>query len=329
MVKVKTKIKQSTKKLFDFIKDIYSPKRIFERFIKDIKDNKVYYAFAFAMMAFVCITKIGMMDFKGGDFFSTDIFNLVSGGLLDANDLIVDDTLLDSGKKLYDAVLPVGCALVVMYWLIDFAAVTVRDNFTPEIIARHFIKLLLAAIIMMKGWTIVESLCDLGASFVTVVENALDTPSESTPGDSNIVFKIMDVIALLIPWLMLALLGIVAAVVMKLKLITRAIKLVVFLGFAPVGLADLAGGSHSTSIRYAKNILALALQGAILMAINYGACEAASWFLTEGYDPSTSIGDLITAGALKVTGIESAAIALTAIGLYSKSEDMARTIVGL
>lgn len=326
--KVKSK-KRLGVRVKDFLLDIYSPKRIAKRLIKDIKENKIYYAIGLAIMTFIGITRIGMMDFDTGDLFQADVFAAFSIGMLNTSSI----PALNFGEQLYNAVLPVGTALVVLYWLTELAGIAMRDQYTIEIMSMHMIKLIIGAVLLANGWEIMTSLQEFGDGLKELVTNNMTMPGKDALAGGNAVIQIADLILLLLPMLVMFALALISCFVLKLKLITRSLKLAVLFGFAPIGLADLAGGTHSTSMRYIKNIAALAIQGAVLTAICYagGSLSTAFGTLDEatGLYSSLSIWDVVKTGIFSVTGIETAAIILTAIGLFSKSEDIARTIVGL
>ena len=317
--------------------DLINPKRIVRYYVHDVKNNRLSYALAIIIFIGIISVRMGSMDFGTGTMFGVSLYGAICGGAVDTS---MSADLLTFAKTIYNTIRPVGVALVVLFWLTELVSITVRDSFSTEILAMHFAKIIIGVFLMFNGENIITELVNLEAGLRgnvdTAAQNALNlSATQEVTGNevADAVIKIVDFLRILPVMSLLLLMAGISCIVLKLQCISRSIKMALLFAFAPIGLADLAGNEHSTSIRYLKHILALSIQGALLVGINY---LAAFLMLNCGElvpDSDSALQNIWTvakgASFSLWAFIPILAVGFAAIGMYSKSEEIARTIVGI
>ena len=154
--------------------------------------------------------------------------------------------------------------------------------------------------------------------------------ADPTVDEADAVIKIIEIIRLFVPLIIFVACGLVARLVLWMRCIARNLKLCVYMALAPIALADITGGSHSTSINYLKRILALCIEGAILIAMNFFIGSLISNMIAD--DTKPILNTLIDYGGDFFTHentFKALVYCLTGIGLYSKSEEISMSLVGL
>lgn len=188
-------------------------------------------------------------------------------------------------QAVYKKISPIGQGFVMLFFLIDIIEKTTKDQLTPEIFVRAFIKLLVAVLLITNGLAIVKGAFALvywigelvGIGAVTdgtasnEVLNEIKYDLENFGGTLLAFGYIMELIA---PWI--GVLG--CSIYIKVILWARILELFLRIAVAPIGMADMfSSGFSSSGFRYFKKIVALLLQGIIIIIILYlcGSIQAA------------------------------------------------------
>ena len=233
-------------------------------------------------------------------------------------------------RDIYDMFVPVGMSLSVLYWMIMFIGIAVRDQFTVEQIAIHMIRLIIPVwLISDKGYDIIIYLIKIGDGIRNELVGKLNLASSITDtGAGDLKVSLFNILNALIPLFCLWIIGMACKIVMMLTCYMRRLKVAVLVALAPIALSDVTGDQHSTSLRFLKNILALALQGALIIAI----ATIAMFIMTDEVGATVggnSIAKQVADGTLGITDtIPIVAIGLTVLGIYPKTEEIAKTIIG-
>lgn len=312
--------------------DTINPKNIAKRYAKSIKENKAVWVIALAIIAFIVI-RIAFMDF---DLSSLGINNsMFCGGKTGDIEtrLKVSDKLNGDGiESFYNTMKPIGIALSVLFWMIMLVGISVRDQFTVEQIAIHMIRLILPVwLINDKGFYIMQKLLSIGESIAHdlstqwIVDTQLD-------GAGDVKVSLFNIINALLPLFVLWLAAIACQLVCWLTCFGRRIKLEVLVAFAPIALSDVTGDSHSTSMRYCRTVLAIALQGALILGVGFIANKVLEGIYQDPHMAAaagTSLTKLIADGQIGFFDcLPAVGVALTVIGLFPKTEELAKTVIG-
>ncbi len=321
--------------VFAFLEDIYNPKKILRRIKEDIKRNWVYYLLGIGILGLLVFRFLAKMDFSLGGILDGQAYSMLAGGnMFEGEDMLgIDEDFTSQTRSIYDGLKSIGMSLAVLYWMIELGTLVKEDHFSVETFFISMIKLVVAVFLIDNGWRIIETLIDFGNALNDLIRARIGVAysiADSTIDSGSTVLKIVDIIRLLVPLIIFVACGLVARLVLWMRCITRNLKLCVYMALAPIALADITGGSHSTSINYLKRILALCLEGAILLAMNFFIGTLMS---SLALDAGESIWQtLVDTGGdflMHTNNLKALVYGLTGIGLYSKSEEISMSLVGL
>lgn len=311
--------------------DTINPRNICRNYARCFWENKATWVLAFALLAFFSI-RFAFMDFDLSVFgISNTMF--AGGTITDIKNNLTISTHLhtDNVDKLFDLFKPVGISLSVLYWMIMLVGMSVRDQFTVEQVAMHMIRLIFPVfLIEEKGYDILKKMLEIGESLMADVIATITDPGVTGNEAGDLKVGLFAIVSALIPLFVLWLIGMACKLIMLLTCFQRRIKAELLIAFAPVALADITGDSHSTSIRYCKTILAIGIQGAMIV----GMALIAITLLKDaigglGYGDD-SLAKLVADGAITPKDtLPVLAVGLTVIGLYPKTEEIAKTLVGV
>ncbi len=311
--------------------DTINPKNIIKRYAKNIKENKAVWIIAAAIIIFFGI-RIALMDF---DLSSLGIDNTMfcGGKTTEIEERLKVSQYLgtDGVQQFYDLLKPIGIALSVLFWMIMLVGLSVRDQFTVEQIAMHMIRLILPVwLINEKGFEIMQKLLEIGENIAHDMVNTWKVDT-TLNGAGDVKVSLFNIINALIPLFVLWIAGIACQLVCWLTCFGRRIKLELLVAFAPIALSDVTGDSHSTSIRFCRNVLAIALQGALILGIGFIAEKVLVTTYTGNLADAatTSLTKLIADGRIGFFEcLPALGVALTVIGLFPKTEELAKTVIG-
>lgn len=232
--------------------------------------------------------------------------------------IIAGDTtqqVMSTMQGVYDQLMPVGLALIVLYFLLELIDKTTRDNFSLEHFFRLMLKLLVAKFLMENGWTILNSFIRIGNSIFGLmsVESVGITATlkeyvEEIQDASNLTNLAM-IFQWAIPWVF----AFVSRLISKVICWGRTIEIGVRSVCAPIAMADIfQDGFHGGGFRYLRKFFAVCLQAFVIMLV----------IQISGVIQGIVIGD----GG--VTMINSLVVGLTTCALVIKSQQIANDLVG-
>ena len=333
----KENVYRALRRVYAFLEDIYNPKKILRRIKEDLKRNWVYYLLGISVLSLIFFRFLAKMDFNLGALLDGQGYSALAGGdILSADNgdslLKMPHSIKNAAAYLYGAFRPIGLSLAALYWLIELGTLVKEDHFNVETFFISMIKLVIAIYIVDHGYGICDHLLDFGDAVIelvktrsTLVWSVTDSPLD----EKDRIVKIVDMFRLIFPLIIFTACGLVAKLVLWLRCLSRSIKMGIYIGLAPLALADITGGSHSTSINYLKRFLALCLEGGILLAMNL---FVGMLFANLAPPGDKSIAQLLIESGgniLSITTIKALVFGLTGIGMYSKAEEIAMSIVGL
>lgn len=222
---------------------------------------------------------------------------------------------------IYNIIQPIGCILLVLYFLLELAERVQADSFNLEQFIRMTCKLLIGVTIMNNGLDLLKAGMKFSSGVYYSIAGTVENGSANTAilqgyydGLKNAgFFKCLPyVFELLIPWLIMFLVKIVLNVIVYsriLELLGRGV-------FAPIGMANIfSGGFNSSGYRYFKKFVAVALQGAVIAVILLGMGQLQNIVYN-------TVSTLIAGGVQIIIGLAS-------IMLVIKSQGWANDIMGV
>lgn len=278
--------------------------------------------------------------------------------------------LLSTAQNICNLLIPIGCGLVIIFFLLELINQLAKDNLSSYTLIRSGIQLIFAYGIVIYGWNLCQMICgigpwfigkvtqsnggistnptlqdfiiipsvkvpestDFGGIFNELTKNDFETPStegniltiilswikalgqlffgEAKELANNALLLILSLIAfvlMVIYWLAMK----IIELVLILQCVSRAIQIAIYSALSPIGIAAwFSGGgiTSSTAMRYVKKMVALSLQGGIMCLI----LQLATSF------SAAANGNFL----LLLLG------PLTAVGLFSKSNQIANDVCG-
>lgn len=232
----------------------------------------------------------------------------------------------ETATTIYNAVAPIGLILLVVYFLIDLMEGVTAEQINIEMLIKKFIKLVVGEILISNGMTLIQGFVDFGNGLANLVSytyasfSSQDIIDTMMAGMSDYGFfeAIMFRAQLLIPSAAAWVIGIVVKVVC----FSRVLELAARAMLSPIAVADIfSGGTRSSGFRYMKKILALCIQGVVLLAIAIGVSSIEAGVL--GSMSPTSVSD--GWGFILTT----LAVNFTAISMMFKSLSIANDVAGV
>lgn len=220
-----------------------------------------HYKNAASHLAMKMVTDVYGQSFLSGinDLISISSFPAYSG-------------LMSVVDTVYSYVAPVGSILLVLYFCLELIEKTQMDNFNVEHFIKMFIKIIVGVMLIDNMKTLLNGAIGFSDSIASMVAMGPgDAPANDTAiaylqelEKASFITAIPYIIELLIPSLIMLL----CKLIIYLTLYSRIIEFFARCVFAPIGMANIYGGGiNSSGFRYFKKIVAVGLQGAIIVAI--------------------------------------------------------------
>lgn len=176
----------------------------------------------------------------------------------------------------YDALLPVGLILLLVYFVITLLQdVTWKDAESGEYWVFQIIKLVIAVVIMYMGKDIISALLDVAQGIFASINTYASNAQVTIVGDciykqlldmSNLNFwtPLCMVLKNIIPWFFSWILSVAINVACCSKMLELGVRII----FAPVGMSDIyLSGTNGKGFRYLKALLAVAVESSIMLLI--------------------------------------------------------------
>lgn len=257
-------------------------------------------------------------------------------GLLSENIATTDSLAINTNghiwvffRQSYNSFKNVGVILALMWVVIDLIEHLQLENMSAEQYLRFAIKLLVCVAFIDNGFW----LCEKAIEFGEAARSAL--VFTQTAGPSPLAVELQKIydqcnkntffnnLFLLLQYIIPGLFMLITTVIMYVLFFGRFLELGVRTIFAPIGLADaFTHGIHSPGMRYLKKYFAVALQGAVMVAIIF-AMGALMNQLATPTDIVSGVKDAF--GTL----FSQVIIGISGIGLLVKSQSLVNDIVGV
>lgn len=258
-----------------------------------------------------------------------DTNSLMFANIVDDNNTYHD--VWTVAKNIYNNVIKsFGFSFLIIYFLIAIIdTANNNDMITPEQIFKLLAKL--AAGIYLVGHGI--DLCEYFIKFGVALSNVLQSKISSSDTGVDIAEKMQTTVSnmgrinalgaimvLFIPWLISMVGGITVTIIGISRIIMLAYKIM----FMPVAVCNAfnRGFEDSGAGKYIKEILALCLQGTVIIVIGY-ICN-----VVMGAD-FVKVGDSPSVMEIATVGFQMGAVSIAKIGLMFKSLDMIKSVMGV
>lgn len=222
--------------------------------------------------------------------------------------------------------LPLGFILFLIYFLIALVDKNTTDTLNIEQIFKMLLKFLVALFLVQNSLDIVETLMSWGTLMVNKVNSAglsagtmsgiaddLKALAAEETGNYGLIKSLGFIIKLILPWAITWIINII----IKVQCYVRLFEMMIMACGAPIATADIfLEGTSGGAIRYLKRMLAVALQGGIMLMIAMLFSSIAGAGIMSGAGFSEYVGSYLVFG-------------VAACLLIGKSNQIARDWVGV
>ena len=256
---------------------------------------------------------IKMMDTIFGSDFLIDCVTSINQNPLEIEGI---KTLIET---IGQVVLPIAAVLLCMHLLIELMDKMTSDSFNAEQFVKLLMKFVFGQIIISNATEWSMTFMTVGTKLMADIQAGLTITSiglAETVEAMNFWTQIGVFAQLMLPLLASFLLRIAVYFMAY----SRLVEMVLRAMMSPMGCADVVtGGAHSSGIRYLKRMLAISVQGAMMLAIiaTASALLAGDGIFVDGI----SITDVMFLG--KYLGLMAAMV-----GLMGTSKSIANEVVG-
>ena len=291
------------------------------RFYKNfVKRNKVLVLVS-AILALIPIGFMGfnltpLVDAIGDNFFGD--MDLISVEMTGSTETLC--------STIYTALVPIGQALAVLFWMVGIFEISMRDDLTPELIAKDIMKIMFTLVFIDEfGFDIAKGFVGF-ADFILGKVNGVITTTCSfkiTQADNfnNVPLSKLPLSLLTL----LAFLGFKFFIQIQVAIImwARKLKLMLMTSVMPLGLYDFRDGFNSTSAMYIKKYFALCLQGVMIVV----STSVGSMLLSAAFGDQFGMdGGIASLGKFLCTVIP---VCLGMISMLKMSEQLACEVLGV
>lgn len=291
--------------------------RFYRNFFKQHK-------FLILVSAILALIPVGFMGFN-----LTPLVDAIGDNFIGDLDLIAVEMTGDTEKicsSIYGALVPIGQALAVLFWMVGISEIAMRDDLSPELIVKDLIKIIFTLIF------IDEFGFDIAKGFIGFADYILGQVSTfATTSGSFAVQQADNFDNVPISKLPLSLLTLLAFLAFKffiqiqvaIIMWARKLKVMLMTSLMPLGLYDFRDGFNSTSAMFLKKYFALCLQGVIIVVTT----SIATQLLSAAFGAQFGIdGGLASLGKFLVTVIP---VCLGMISMLKMSEQLACEVLGV
>lgn len=230
-----------------------------------------------------------------------------------------------------DVFMVVGAVLAVIYLIINLADKSITQGNSLETFMKTFIEFILALLLITNSFAIVEFASNIGSSIIDDISMILSTAVQDPQGASSVLMAELNelnakesdlgryfgllgfyIFKLFIP----ALLARIGQVLIVIACMSRGISIIVYGVFLPIPVADVfKDGINSKGFRYIKKLIALFIQGGIILLI---MTVSQTLQLSVTQNAGTALGILYSVGVI-----------FTSVMMIFKSQSFANDIIGV
>lgn len=220
-----------------------------------------------------------------------------------------------------DSIAGIGLALMCLYAAIDTIEKIENENFTIDHMIKLFIKLMVGFLILSNLKPIIDGGLALSNALMDTIANSIPDSVSSLFNkwydrckDGNFFKQIGNLVALLIPWVF----SYISIIVVYFICFARFIEFFVRAALAPIGMANIIGkGLDAPGWRYFKKLLAVGLQGSVIVTILY--ISAVVKGNIDSLNPLNALSEFV--GVIVVS--------IVTVALVLKSQSWANDLVGV
>ena len=242
---------------------------------------------------------------------------------------------------IYNVFASVGLVIALMFWGMGYLDMVINANGQQflESIVRKFVLLIIGIVVVTNAKTIVCGVLDIVNAIYTAamggaavgqqdyaIANAIGRLIKKELNEAKTFLGMLGVslgyvVQFLLPWAI----SIVAGLGVKVFALARYLEICIVAAVSPVMFSDISnshgGFTHSASFRAIKHVIALALQGVVIL-VGLKLCSAVSASIIGSTDVTNS------ANFLDI-GFGMVAVGLAQLGITAKSQQIARQLIGL
>lgn len=236
-------------------------------------------------------------------------------------------SIIETGCEVFTVV---GVILALIYLIINLADKSITQGNSLETFMKCFIEFVLALLLIVNSFEIVEFASSIGSSLLNDITTILATAGQDSESATGLLMAKLDelnsnesslgrffgllmfyVSDLLIP----SLLARIGQVLIVIACMSRGISIILYSMFLPIPVADVyKDGLNSKGFRYIKKLIALFIQGGIiLLIVTISQTLQASVMINGG----TVLGILYSVGLIFVS-----------VMMIFKSQSIANDIIG-
>lgn len=249
--------------------------------------------------------------------------------------------LRNFAEPIYNSLAAIGVGICLLFWFVGIIDKMTKEQLSVYTLIRSFIQIILAMGVITFGFQGFQKLANVGNDITTTCVQAfssnVDAANSGISKEAPLeIFMfganrndLMDPKAeVLLEYLMTSLLGVIISLLYWLfstgvaafgisVCVSRVIQLYIYLAMAPIGISQMfnrGGFMDSSAMTYLKKIVAISLQGPIMMLIITASQSLTSTFMAGGMSGPLAFPMLFVIG-------------LVTISLFMKSQQFANDIV--
>lgn len=261
----------------------------------------------------------GIIGFVLGE----SLINDVGSYLIDPSGI---EAISAAASSFSDVMKPIASVLICIYFIIELMEKITNDNFNTDQFIKLLIKLVFSIVVVDNASAIAENISKFGTAFISAISSADLTSKPFTVTEVN-GLGIIDLIAMIVVMVIPFFVSLVIRLAAWFMIFSYIIEIQVRSALAPLGFADLiSGGSNSNGFKYLKKLIALALQGGIMLIIM--TCSAqliGTSLLDDGATLEFELANLIpTIGNI----FKIMAVQVAMLGLMGSAKTIANDVIG-
>lgn len=221
-----------------------------------------------------------------------------------------------------DVMIPVASVLAGVFFIIEAIDKITSERFNYEVLIKLLLKLVVSIAIISNASDWALKFMDFGVTFAATLVGTLT--NENVFKASGIVDglnwfqQMIAVVMLAVPWLISFLVRIAIFALCYGRTIEMGVKSI----FAPIGCADImTGGANSNGFRYIKGLIAIAIQGGLMVIITAVASGIIGSTVYSNLQPKNGLLSLVFLG--QYFGIVAAMV-----GMLGASKGIAKELIG-
>lgn len=254
-----------------------------------------------------------------------DMSNMLMGETV-GNVSSIQTAISGAADSVSDVLMPIASVLICIYFVIELMDKITNDNFNTDQFIKLLIKLVFAIVIVKNANTIAENIASFGTTFTEAIGTAgikAGSEIEANVSDLGMVDKIATLVVMLIPFFVALIIRLAA----NFMVFSYLMEIQIRTALAPLGFADLiSGGTNSNGFKYLKKLLALAIQGGIMIIIMICASQLIEAISISQLDENAWSLENIVESIMMIFQVMAAQVAM--LGLMGSAKTIANDVIG-